>query len=79
MDVVGGVVVVLLVLGVASLIYLSRSRARVMGYHDIPTPRVNESTHGAEGSPGSERSLWRVGALPRPLIAAIRAGSPSVR
>jgi hypothetical protein len=51
MDVVGGVVVVLLVLGVASLIYLSRSRARVMGYHDIPTPRVNESTHGAEGSP----------------------------
>jgi hypothetical protein len=51
MDVVGGVVVVLLVLGVASLSYLSRSRARVMGYHDISTPRVNESTHGAEGSP----------------------------
>lgn len=44
-------VVILLALGIVSLIYLSRSRARVMSYHDIPTPRVNESTHGAEGSP----------------------------
>ena len=31
--------------------YLRRGGARVMGYHDIPTPRVTESTHGAEGSP----------------------------
>ena len=28
------------------LVHLSRSRARVMGYHDIRTPEVNESTHG---------------------------------
>lgn len=49
MGIVEGIVGVLLVLGIASLVYLSRSRARVMGYHDIPTPRVNESTHGAEG------------------------------
>ena len=46
-----GITIVLLVLGIASLIHFSRSRARVMGYHDIPTPRVNESTHGAEGTP----------------------------
>ena len=46
-----GLVVIALVLGIASLIQLSRSRARVMRYHDIPTPRVNESTHGAEGTP----------------------------
>jgi hypothetical protein len=46
-----GLVVIALVLGIASLIHLSRSRARVMRYHDIPTPRVNESTHGAEGTP----------------------------
>jgi hypothetical protein len=45
-----GLVVIALVLGLASLIHLSRSRARVMRYHDIPTPRVNESTHGADGT-----------------------------
>jgi hypothetical protein len=45
-----GLALILLVSGIGSLIYLSRSRARVMGYHDIPTPRVNESTNGAEGS-----------------------------
>jgi hypothetical protein len=44
------IVVILVVLGIASLIYFSRSRARVMGYHDIPTPRVNETTHGEGGS-----------------------------
>lgn len=49
MGVAEGIVVVLVVLAIASLVYLSRSRARVMGYHDIPTPRVNETTHGAEG------------------------------
>jgi hypothetical protein len=45
-----GLVVIALVLGIASLIHLSRSRARVMRYHDIPTPRVNESSRGAEGT-----------------------------
>ena len=42
MGIVEGVVVVLLVVALGSVIYfLSRSRARVMGYHDIPTPRVH--------------------------------------
>ena len=41
-----GIVVVLLVVGIASLIYFSRSRARLMRYHYIHTQRVNESTHG---------------------------------
>jgi hypothetical protein len=50
MGVAEGVVVILLLLGAGSLIYLSRSRAHVMGYHDIPTPRVNETTHGEGGS-----------------------------
>ncbi|HET6918471.1 MAG TPA: hypothetical protein VFI46_03290 [Jiangellaceae bacterium] len=50
MGVAEGIVVILLVLGGGSILYLSRSRARVMGYHDIPTPRVNESTHGEGGS-----------------------------
>jgi len=45
-----GLVVIALVLGIASLIHLSRSRARVMRYHDIPTPRVNESNHGPDGT-----------------------------
>lgn len=46
-----GIVLFLLVVGIASLIYFARSRGRVMGYHDIPTPRVDEPTHGAEGTP----------------------------
>ena len=50
MGVAEGIVVIVLVLGIASLIYLSRSRAGVMSYHDISTPRVNETTHGEEGS-----------------------------
>ena len=50
MGVAEGIVVILLVLGSGSLLHLSRSRARVMGYHDIPTPRVNECTHGEDGS-----------------------------
>lgn len=50
MAIVEGLVVIALVLGIASLVHLSRSRARVMRYHDIPTPRVNESTRGAEGT-----------------------------
>jgi hypothetical protein len=50
MGVFEGVVVIALVVGIASLIHLARTRARVMRYHDIPTPRVNEVTHGAEGT-----------------------------
>ena len=34
---------------VAVLVYLVRSRARIMRYHDIPTPRINEVTHGEGG------------------------------
>jgi hypothetical protein len=34
---------------VAGFVYLSRSRARIMRYHDIPTPRINEMTHGDGG------------------------------
>ena len=38
------------VLGCAALfLFLGRTRDRVTGYHDIPTPRVNEFTHGGEG------------------------------
>lgn len=48
MDVFAGLVIVALVLGTGFMVYLSRSRARVMGYHDISTPRVNETTHGHE-------------------------------
>jgi hypothetical protein len=48
MGVFEGVVVIALVVGIASLIHLARTRPRVMRYHDIPTPRVNEVTHGAE-------------------------------
>jgi hypothetical protein len=50
MGVAEGIAVILVVLGIAALIYFSRSRDRVMGYHDIPTPRVNETTHGEGGS-----------------------------
>jgi len=50
MQVVEGIVAAALVLGIASLIYLSRSRARVMRHHDIFTPRVNEVTPGSEGT-----------------------------
>ena len=35
---------------VAVFVYLDRSRARIMRYHDIPTPRINEMTHGEGGS-----------------------------
>jgi hypothetical protein len=52
MAVFEGLVVIALVVGIASLVHLSRSRARVMRYHDIPNPRVNESTHGADGTAG---------------------------
>jgi hypothetical protein len=34
---------------VAAFVYLGRSRARIMRYHDIPTPRINEMTHGEGG------------------------------
>jgi hypothetical protein len=35
---------------VALFVYLGRSRARIMRYHDIPTPRINEMTHGGGGT-----------------------------
>jgi multisubunit Na+/H+ antiporter MnhC subunit len=39
------------VVGIAvTFLYLGRSRARVMQYHGIPTPRVNEMTHGGGAS-----------------------------
>ena len=34
---------------VGGFVYLGRSRARIMRYHDIPTPRINEMTHGEGG------------------------------
>jgi len=34
---------------VAVFVYLGRSRAGIMRYHDIPTPRINEVTHGEGG------------------------------
>ena len=39
------------VLGVVALFgHLARSRIRVMRYHDLPTPRINEMSHGGGGS-----------------------------
>lgn len=39
------------VAGIAGLLfYLGRGRARIMRYHDIPTPRINEMTHGGGDS-----------------------------
>jgi hypothetical protein len=35
---------------VAVLIYFARTRTRVMGYHDIPTPRIDETTRGGDGA-----------------------------
>jgi hypothetical protein len=37
---------------VTVFVYLGRSRARIMRYHDIPTPRINEMTHGEGGGGG---------------------------
>jgi hypothetical protein len=34
---------------IATFVYLARSRARVMRYHGIETPRSNEMTHGGGG------------------------------
>jgi len=33
----------------AVFVYLGRSRARIMRYHDIPTPQITEMTHGEGG------------------------------
>jgi hypothetical protein len=44
-------VLIFAVVGIAvTFLHLGRSRARVMQYHDIPTPRVNEMTHGGGAS-----------------------------
>jgi len=37
---------------VAGFLRLRRSRDRVMGYHGIETPRINETTHGGGGDGG---------------------------
>jgi hypothetical protein len=49
----GAIVAGLVVVGVAAgLNHLRRTRGRVMDYHHVETPRVNESTHGGGGSDG---------------------------
>ena len=46
-----GLVLIPVVVAIATaFVYLGRSRARVMQYHDIPTPRVSEMTHGGGAS-----------------------------
>ena len=53
MEVSSALVLVVPVAGVAALLwYLSRGRARVMGYHALTTPQVTETTHGAGGGDG---------------------------
>ena len=50
MAIVEVVVLIAIILGITTVvIYFSRSRDRVMGYHDIQTPRINETTHGEGG------------------------------
>lgn len=50
MDISEGLVLIAAVGGIAGLfVYLGRGRARIMRYHDIPTPRINEMTHGGGG------------------------------
>ena len=46
------VIAAVVVLLAAAFLHLRRTRAQVMGYHDIQTPRVNEATHGGGGSDG---------------------------
>ena len=36
----------------AGLNHLRRTRARVMDYHQIETPRINEPTRGGDGGGG---------------------------
>ena len=51
MGMVEGLVLIVPVACLAALfVYLARSRTRVMRYHDIPTPQINEMTHGGGGS-----------------------------
>ena len=51
MGVVEGLVLIVPVASlVALLVHLGRSRTRVMRYHDIPTPQINEMTHGGGAS-----------------------------
>ena len=46
------VIVAVVVLLAAAFLHLRKTRAEVMGYHDISTPHVNEMTHGGGGSDG---------------------------
>lgn len=50
MGVLEGLLLLGFVVGiVAVLIHFARTRSRVMGYHHIPTPRINETTRGGDG------------------------------
>lgn len=35
---------------VVAFVFLGRTRPRVMRYHDIDTPRINEMNHGGGGA-----------------------------
>lgn len=51
MGMVEGLVLIVPAASLAALfVYLGRGRTRVMRYHDIPTPRINEMTHGGGAS-----------------------------
>ena len=43
------VIVAVVVLLAAAFLHLRKTRAEVMGYHQISTPHVNESTRGSDG------------------------------
>lgn len=50
MGFIAGLVQVAVVTGITAwFVHLGRGRARIMRYHDIPTPRVIEMTHGGDG------------------------------
>jgi hypothetical protein len=50
MGVLEGLLLLGFVVGiVAVLIHFARTRSRVMGYHHIPTPRINETTRDSDG------------------------------
>jgi hypothetical protein len=47
----GTIVVSVFGLGLLGMyVHLLRSRTRVMAYHKIPTPRINELSHGGGGA-----------------------------
>jgi len=51
MDISEGLVLIAAVGGISALfVYLGRSRERILHYHGIPTPWINEMTHGGGGA-----------------------------